>query len=186
MKKIRMIMAAAVVAVLLPGFGTAAMARGWDGGPGVGMHYGAHRGGGHMAGLHLWKALNLNPEQSQKLKELRESLFTEIVPLRNEITSKRFELRALWTQSNPDETKILAKQKEINGLRADLQDKITKKRLEMRRMLTPEQQAKLVYLSTQSRMWRGHERGHRHGLAHRAHFDQGRGIEKRPGETPQS
>ncbi len=39
--------------------------------------------------------------------------------------------------------KILAKQKEINTLRAQLQEKGTKNRLEMRKILTPEQQAQL-------------------------------------------
>jgi Spy/CpxP family protein refolding chaperone len=46
------------------------------------------------------------------------------------------ELKALWLQTNPDERKILEKQKEINGLRAQLQEKSIKNRLEMRKMLT--------------------------------------------------
>jgi Spy/CpxP family protein refolding chaperone len=43
----------------------------------------------------------------------------------------------------PEQEKILAKQKEIDALRTQLQEKATKNRLEMRKVLTPEQQAQL-------------------------------------------
>jgi Spy/CpxP family protein refolding chaperone len=74
---------------------------------------------------------------------MRESFFKETLPLRNDMQTKRLELRTLWVQTNPDQEKILAKQKEINALRAQLQEKSTKNRLEMRKVLTPEQQAQL-------------------------------------------
>ncbi len=51
-------------------------------------------------------------------------------------------MQTLWAQTNPDQEKILAKQKEINALMAQLQEKATKHRLEMRQVLTPEQQAR--------------------------------------------
>ena len=88
---------------------------------------------------------------------LRESFFKEALPLRNDLMSKKLELRSLWLQTNPDEEKILAKQKEINDLKAQLQEKGTKNRLEMRKILTPEQQAQLA--SLRGREWREHGRG---------------------------
>jgi Spy/CpxP family protein refolding chaperone len=112
-----------------------AMAQGW--GKGEGMGPGHHGPGGWTS------ALNLSPEQNLKMQELRESHFKETIPLRNEIMSKRLELRTLWAKTNPDEAKILAKQKEVNALMGQLQEKATKHRLEMRQILTPEQRAKL-------------------------------------------
>jgi Spy/CpxP family protein refolding chaperone len=172
MKKFMKIIVAVAVAVMLPGVG-AAMAQGGDRHPGMGMHH-AHQGGDRQEGRRIWKALDLSPDQSQKMKELREGLFKESIPLRNEITSKRFELKALWAQTNPDEAKILAKQKEIRALRGDLQEKVTKKRLEMRKILTPEQQAKWIFLSEQFRRTHDHERGHSFGPAH-GRLEEGRG-----------
>ncbi len=97
-------------------------------------------------GAGLWRTLNLTSEQMQKLQALGESFLKEKIPLRNELMLKRVELRGLWMQTNPDEGKILAKQKEMNSLRAQLGEKVTKFRLEMRKILTPEQQAKLINL----------------------------------------
>ena len=87
------------------------------------------------------------------MKALRASFFKERIPLRNELMSKRLELRALWMRTNPDEEKILAKQKEMNVLRAQLQEKATKNRLEMLKILTPEQQAQ----------WQAYKASFRHG-----------------------
>ncbi len=56
---------------------------------------------------------------------------------------KQLELKTLWAQTSPDQEKILAKQKEINALRTQMQEKGTMHRLEMRKILTPEQQAQL-------------------------------------------
>jgi Spy/CpxP family protein refolding chaperone len=86
---------------------------------------------------------NLTPEQSAKLQELREQHDKDILPLKNELIAKRAELRNLWLQSDPDEAAIKAKQQEINELRNQLQDKMTEYRLEVGKVLTPEQRAQL-------------------------------------------
>jgi Spy/CpxP family protein refolding chaperone len=148
MKKV---MVAVMMVAILAAAGLV-MAQGYEKGPGMGMGYGPHSGG-HG----LWSALNLTPEQVQKVQALRESFFKETIPLRNELMSKKLELRSLWLKTNPDEEQILAKQKEINDLRAQLQEKATKNRLEMRKVLTPEQQAQLANL--RGRSGRGYGRG---------------------------
>lgn len=137
-----------------------AMAQGRDGGPGMGMHSGPYPGSARPEGAAPWRALDLTPEQRQKLKEMREGFSRVSIPLRNEIRGKRFELQALWMQTNPDQDRILAKQKEIIALRSDLLEKATKNRLEMRKILTPEQQAKWIHLRSQSRPWGGHDGGY--------------------------
>jgi len=132
-------------------------------GHGMGMGYGSHSGGAHSAGSGLWGVLNLTPEQMQKMQALREGFLKEKIPLRNELVVKRLEMRGLWMQTNPDEAKILTKQREINALRAQLGEKIIKNRLEMRKILTPEQQAQLVNLSNRHRGRHGYGRGHEWG-----------------------
>ncbi len=124
----------AVFVIALMATSGLAMAQGWGRGEGMGPGHGP---GGWAA------ALNLTPEQNQKMQELRAAHFKETIPLRNELMGKRLELRALWAQTEPDQGKILAKQKEVNALMAQLQEKATKHRLEMRQILTPEQRAKL-------------------------------------------
>jgi len=86
---------------------------------------------------------NLSAEQSARLKELREQRAKEVLPLQNELISKRVELRRLWLQANPDEAKIKAKQHEITELENKLREKMTEYRLECHKILTPEQQAQL-------------------------------------------
>ncbi|MBM4331726.1 MAG: periplasmic heavy metal sensor [Deltaproteobacteria bacterium] len=129
----------AIVTVALLATSGLAMAQGWGRGAGKGPGYGP---GGCVPGV--WAAaLNLSTEQVQAMQALRESQFQETIPLRDEMMNKRLELRTLWAQTNPDQEKILAKQREINALRTQLQEKATKHRLEMRQILTAEQQTKL-------------------------------------------
>ncbi len=135
-----------MVVALLPTAGLA-MAQGWGRGMGYGPGPGAEYGPGYGPGYGprgAWANLNLTPEQTQKLQAMRESFFKENLPLRNDMQVKQLELRTLWAQTNPDQEKILAKQKEINALRAQMQEKGTKHRLEMRKILTPEQQAQVA------------------------------------------
>ena len=169
MKKIMV----AVMMVALLAAGGLVMAQGYEKGPGMGMGYGPHSGG-HLGSHRLWRALNLTPEQVEKMKALRKSFFEKALPLRNDLRSKKFELKALWLQPNVDEEKILAKQKEINALRDQLQEKATRNRLEIRRILTPEQQAKLISLRSQH--WHRYHKWHRH---HR--YGRGCGFGPGPG-----
>jgi Spy/CpxP family protein refolding chaperone len=147
-----------------------AMAQGWGRGPGYGPGPGAGYGPGQ--GMEYgprgsWGAnLNLTPEQTQKMQAMREGFFKETLPLRNEMQIKKLELSTLWAQTNPDQEKIMAKQKEINALRAQMQEKGTKNRLEMRKILTPEQQAQVTAFGP------GFGRGH--GM--KGGFGPGRGM----------
>jgi Spy/CpxP family protein refolding chaperone len=141
----KMIVGLMVVALLATA--GVAMAQGWGRGmgygPGPGAGYGSEYGPGYGPRGSWWANLNLTPEQNQKLQAMRESFFKETLSLRNEMQTKQLELRTLWAQTNPDQDKILAKQKEINAVKAQLQEKGTRHRLEMRKVLTPEQQAQI-------------------------------------------
>ena len=108
---------------------------GWGKGPGMGMNpYGA-------------SYLGLTAEQTQQLQSLREAQFKEMAPLQEKLFSRKQELRLLWANPNPDQGQILAKQKEISDLQAQIEQTATKHRLEARKILTPEQQQKLAVSS---------------------------------------
>jgi Spy/CpxP family protein refolding chaperone len=141
----KMIVALMVVALLATA--GMAMAQGWGRGmgygPGPGAGYGPGSGMGYGPKGSWGPALNLTAEQNQKIQAMREGFFKETLTLRNEMQTKQLELRTLWAQTNPDQEKILAKQKEVNSLKAQMQEKGTRHRLEMRKILTPEQQAQI-------------------------------------------
>ena len=151
-----------------------AMAQGWGRGmgygPGPGAGYGPGSGMGYGPKGSWGPALNLTAEQNQKVQAMREGFFKESLPLRNEMQIKQLELRTLWAQTNPDQDKILAKQKEINALRAQLQEKGTRHRLEMRKVLTPEQQAQIGAFGP------GFGPGSGPGMGMRGGFGPGRGM----------
>jgi len=91
-----------------------------------------------------WTKLNLTDEQKAKI-EARETEFNkEIKPVREKMFDKSVQLRRLWLEANPDKDKIASLQKEVRKLRDEMHDKITNLRLEIRQLLTPEQQEKLV------------------------------------------
>ena len=132
MKKTTIIGMSLVLAVAL--MATAAFA--W--GPGFGRGYGMGPGYGTPA------IPNLTAEQSSKIQALQKAHLDEIAPLQEEFFKKGSELRSFWSTPNPDQAAITAKQKEILDLRTKLQEKGTNFRLEISKLLTPEQQAQLA------------------------------------------
>jgi Spy/CpxP family protein refolding chaperone len=129
---------ALVTVLVMLTFPALAMAQGWE----MGMHQGMGYGPSWMGS---WASrLNLSNEQMQKLEALHERFLKETISIRNDLALKQVELRTLWLQTNPEEGKILAKEKEINALMAQVQEKATKYLLEGRKVLTPEQQAKAM------------------------------------------
>jgi len=132
MKKVTLtVMAVLFVAAVA----TSAFAFGWGRGPGYGPC-----GRGDFGGP---AGLNLAPEQTAKFKEMREAQWKEMKPLRELMFTKRDEIRKLWLETNPDQAKIVAAQKEMRLLRDQIQDKTTAFRLDALKTLTPEQQDKI-------------------------------------------
>jgi Spy/CpxP family protein refolding chaperone len=81
------------------------------------------------------KFANLTPEQAGKLFDLRQKFLDDTASLRKEKLVKKAELRALWRAENPDEKQILAKHKEINAVKAKLQEKFVPFRIEVKKIL---------------------------------------------------
>jgi Spy/CpxP family protein refolding chaperone len=106
-------------------------------GPGFGRGFGMGPGYG-PPGLAI---NNLTPEQSAKIQALQQDHLQAIAPLQQELLAKGTELRSLSLNPNADPAVITAKQKEIWDLRSKLQEMTNNLRLQIREVLTPEQQA---------------------------------------------
>jgi len=111
--------------------GTAALA--W--GPGFGRGFGAGPGSGYPA------IPNLTSEQSAQIKALQEAFLKETEPLQKEMAVKGEELRGFRFAPNSDAAAVRAKQEELFGLQTQLQEKGNNLRLEVQKVLTPEQLA---------------------------------------------
>ena len=112
-------------------------------GPDEGSRTCDEKGSGHHHNA-IWEKLNLTDEQKAKIEGIRTSAGKEIRPIREKMFDKSVELRRLWLQVNPDKDKITAAQKEMRKLRDLMDDKVTSMRLEIRKVLTPEQNEKLA------------------------------------------
>lgn len=156
MKKLTLTLTAVALGLLLT-----SQAFAW--GPGSG------KGGGccREAGL---EGLNLTDEQKTKIDALRDANDKATKPLREKIFDKSVELRRLWLEPKPDKDKITAAQKELRTLRNEMEDSVTALRLEIRKVLTPEQNEKLA----NSRWGRGSGFGPRGGM--RGHGECGPGM----------
>lgn len=143
MKKLTLIFMAVVLGVLLT---LPAFAFGPRGGHGPGGCYQGNcpRGDHDYYPDKMFKKLNLTDEQKNKIEALVTAREKEIRPIREKMFDKSVELRRLWLHENPDKDKILALQKEARTLRDKMEDKSTALRFEIRKILTPEQQAKLA------------------------------------------
>lgn len=97
----------------------------WGGDPGYG--WGQDRG-----------YSELTQEQRTKLGQLEQKFYDETAKLRSELRTKDRELDYALEAADPDLQKAKALQKEINGLRAELEEKGLEYELEARKV-TPEE-----------------------------------------------
>jgi Spy/CpxP family protein refolding chaperone len=116
------------------GPGQAGGGPGWQRGPGAGFHGGYGR----------WASdLNLTKEQQDELSTLRKRQWEEVKPLRDQMFQKRKEMRDLYTNPGADDATILAKQRDLNVLQQQMQDRMVQFKLDQRKIFTPEQLSKL-------------------------------------------
>jgi Spy/CpxP family protein refolding chaperone len=106
-------------------------------GPGFGRGFGMGPGYGPLGNLFA----GLTPEQSAKIQSLQQAHLQAIAPLQQEMLAKGTEMRSLSLNPNADPSVIGAKQKEIWELRSKFEDMTNNLRLQIREILTPEQQA---------------------------------------------
>jgi Spy/CpxP family protein refolding chaperone len=87
---------------------------------------------------------NLTQEQFGILADLQKKHIEETSQLRTSLAVKGIERDQLLNQSQPNTEAVLAKRKEMSGLRSQLQEKCLRRQVEMRSLLTDEQRAELM------------------------------------------
>jgi len=153
MKKIYSIL----IALLFVGFTAAAFAAPPDPGKPGPQGFQKHAGF-HAFGLRL----NLTQDQREKMKELRKNFWADTHDLRYDIKMKRVEVQKLFTDPKTDDATLLAKEKELNGLKSQLMDKKAEMKVEWRKILTPEQ-IRMLDRMHRHHGWRGHHCWHHRG-----------------------
>jgi Spy/CpxP family protein refolding chaperone len=108
------------------------------------------------------KHLGLTDQQLAKMKELKNRFHADTRDVRYNLEIKRIEMRKLFTDPKTDDETLLAKQKEISELRQQLSEKKAQMKIEWRKILTPEQIAKLDRMP---------HKGHAKRWAHHRHHD---------------
>lgn len=120
-------------AVSIPAF-----ASNWGRGPGCDEGQGF--GPGEIIDFKGASGLNLTPEQTAKLSEIRNEQEKDLTSIREQMLAKRNAIKRLWLEPTPDREKIAAAQKDLGALRDQMTDKVTVHRLESLKVLTPAQQ----------------------------------------------
>jgi hypothetical protein len=69
--------------------------------------------------------MNLTDIQKAQLQPKHDAFMVEMNPLRDELFSKKVELRQLWTKANPSQAEISAKQQEIHAIQSQMQKRVT-------------------------------------------------------------
>ena len=80
------------------------------------------------------KMMNLTPEQAGKIFDLQEKMHADTAGLRKQMMVKHAELAALWKAGGAEQNAIQAKQKELNALRDQMQEKTAVYRLEAKKI----------------------------------------------------
>ncbi|MDD5014095.1 MAG: periplasmic heavy metal sensor [Atribacterota bacterium] len=91
----------------------------------------------------LIKSLNLSEEQIAEINKTLLDFQKDTVELRNSIQIRELEVKALLLEPQTELVKIRAKLEEIADLQVELKIKTIEKYLEVKDLLTPEQQEKL-------------------------------------------
>lgn len=105
-------------------------------GSGQGMGPGFGRPG---KGRHLGQLLDLSTQQQQKMHDLQFAFQKKTLNFRDELGKKRLEQKALLENSTIDWKKVDELTDEIAKLRASMEKEKMRQRVEMKKILTPEQ-----------------------------------------------
>ncbi|MGD8492524.1 MAG: periplasmic heavy metal sensor [Desulfobacterales bacterium] len=117
----------AIAATSFAGWGRGG-GRGWGGncwGPGAGYGQRGYGGQGYQS--------NLSEEERAKLNQERQTFFEATSDLREKLYQKELELRSELAKPEPDAKKAAGIQKEISGLKGELDQKRLDHRIKMRK-----------------------------------------------------
>ncbi len=152
MKKKWIYIAAAVAALLM----IASQASGYRGYNMPGKPHGyCPQMSGHWA-----ETLDLTDAQKDQIRAMNQSFIDENGQLREQLYARHQEMRQLWSETDPDQEKIIAKQREIDEIKNRLRDNATQHRMKMRtEVLTGEQREKLSQMMKDRNMMRDYRGG---------------------------
>jgi Spy/CpxP family protein refolding chaperone len=87
-------------------------------------------------------ALDLTPEQQQKVDQIHQAAMKQAEPLHQELAAKMKEMQALWAVDKPDKVAIEKKHAEMSALNAKLWSIHIDAKLQIHGILTPAQRSK--------------------------------------------
>ena len=119
--------------------------------------------------------LGLSDEQQTQIDELREATRTENLARRVELQQLQAELKAEMLKPTPDAGQVRTIAKEMNRLRGEQKLNRLEHKLAVRKLLTPEQQTKMLSISSgkmAGKGQRGQEAGRKFGQGHRGGDNQ--------------
>ena len=105
--------------------------------------------------------LGLSADQATQLKKIRDDGRKQAIRQRADLAIARIELEEAMDAPSVDDKVVAARVKAVSDLQAASLQSRTNQRLAMRRLLTPEQQAKMKQLMRQGRMERAGARHQR-------------------------
>jgi Spy/CpxP family protein refolding chaperone len=109
--------------------------------------------GSHHRMMHIcMNYLGLDAKQKQQIREIKLASMKDVIHKRADMQIARLELRDLLSQDPVDMKAVVAKVKQIEGLRTDIQLALIKTKEEVKAKLTPEQRQKLMQMMGKSPM----------------------------------
>jgi Spy/CpxP family protein refolding chaperone len=100
----------------------------------------------HSSASPVYWQLGVTAEQRKQIEAEREKMQAGLHELSQEIQARQIELIGLLTQAVPAQNAIAAKQKEIQGLQASVQERIISHLLKVSEQLSPEQRTRFFQL----------------------------------------
>jgi zinc resistance-associated protein len=132
-----------IVVLALAAIAVVAQGRGMMGGH---MGQGMGMGQGNQ-GMNCQQALGLTQAQTAEIQRLRTAFMNNTAGLRTQLQTKQQEMMQLWAATTPNLSQIKAKAREMDQIRAQIEDKaIDMHYAIVTTVLTPEQRAKCLNL----------------------------------------
>jgi len=83
--------------------------------------------------------LHLTKKQIEQMESTQDHYLRDMTALRNELLSKRYELRRLLSNSKSKASEIRSEQQEVFALESRIQERVLDYQLQVREILTPQQ-----------------------------------------------
>ena len=93
---------------------------------------------------HAVKGLELTPDQEATFRSLHADHKTSAAPIREKVKALRSEMRETWQEPELDEGNIMEISREIHRLKAELAELRISLRIDIHKILTPEQRDRLA------------------------------------------